>query len=201
MFASPRSNARPTICGRPPPRPFLGKPLEIENHADRRAARRSGGPHRSSFCRPCGWLLRQTMTEAGMEPAQVYLTTGVRHFKWFAGQRGKKADSQKVALFRNHACRPWLDAELRVVNPKVLVCLGATAAQSLLGRTLGVIRQRGRLVNSPLAEFVIATVHPSSGPASTGRRIQTRADAGIHPGFENGGWSGPESGCGLIDAA
>ncbi len=135
---------------------------------------RAGHP----FVGPAGRLLRQAMTEAGMEPSQVYLTNVVKHFRWSAAQRGKKRIHKKPRSFEIHACRPWLDAELRIVKPKVLVCLGATAAQSLLGRTFSVTHQRGQLVNSPLAAFVIATVHPSSilrAPDEESRHEQMQA--------------------------
>ena len=88
------------------------------------------------------------------------MTNAVKHFKWQA--RGKRRIHQKPSPSEVAACRPWLDAELRVVKPRVLVCLGATAAQALLGRQFRVTRQRGEPVASELAPVVIATVHPSS---------------------------------------
>jgi DNA polymerase len=100
------------------------------------------------------------MVEAGIERDKAYVTNVVKHFKWQG--RGKRRIHQKPNWAEIAACRPWLDAELAVVEPRVLVCLGATAAQALLGRQFRVSRQRGELVDSPLAEHVLATVHPSS---------------------------------------
>jgi len=102
----------------------------------------------------------------------------VKHFKWSPAERGKRRIHKKPRYSEIHACRPWLDAELRVVQPHVLVCLGATAAQSLLGRDFSVSRQRGQLIESPLAPAVTATVHPSSilrAPDGESRRAQMRA--------------------------
>jgi DNA polymerase len=107
-------------------------------------------------------LLDRALEEAGINRNEVYVTNAVKHFKWARDQRGKRRIHKKPKASEINACRPWLDAELEVVKPQVLVCLGATAAQSLLGRTFSVSRQRGQLVNSPLAPHVIATVHPSS---------------------------------------
>jgi DNA polymerase len=108
----------------------------------------------------------------------VYLTNVVKHFKWVAAARGKKRIHKKPRYSEIRACRPWLDAELRVVRPKILVCLGSTAAQSLLGRDFSVTRQRGQLVASPLAPLVMATVHPSSilrAPDQNARHQQMQA--------------------------
>jgi DNA polymerase len=102
----------------------------------------------------------------------------VKHFKWAAAARGKKRIHKKPRYSEIHACRPWLDAELRVVKPEILVCLGATAAQSLLGRAFSVMRQRGRPIKSDLAPVVIATVHPSSilrAPDADARHLQMQA--------------------------
>jgi uracil-DNA glycosylase len=114
------------------------------------------------FVGPAGMLLDRALEEAGINRNEVYVTNAVKHFKWARDQRGKRRIHKKPKASEINACRPWLDAELEVVKPQVLVCLGATAAQSLLGRTFSVSRQRGQLVNSPLAPYVIATVHPSS---------------------------------------
>jgi DNA polymerase len=119
---------------------------------------RAGHP----FVGPAGKLLNQALEKAGLERSTVYLTNVVKHFKWIAAQRGKKRIHKKPRYSEIHACRPWLDAELRVMKPQVLVCLGSTAAQSLLGRDFSVTRRRGQLIDSPLAPFVVATVHPSS---------------------------------------
>ena len=114
------------------------------------------------FVGPAGMLLDRALQEAGINRDEVYVTNAVKHFKWARDQRGKRRIHKKPKAAEINACRPWLDAELAVVKPQVLVCLGATAAQSLLGRTFSVSRQRGELVPSPLAPHVIATVHPSS---------------------------------------
>src|SRR5213592_5116011 len=112
------------------------------------------------FVGPAGKLFDKALDDAGIDRTQVYVTNAVKHFKWVA--RGKRRIHQKPNWSEIAACRPWLDAELEVVEPRVLVCLGATAAQALLGRDFRVSRQRGELVESDLAENVIATVHPSS---------------------------------------
>ncbi len=112
------------------------------------------------FVGPAGKLLDTALEEAGIDRSQVYVTNVVKHFKWQA--RGKRRIHQKPNWSEIAACRPWLEAELEVVEPRVLVCLGATAAQALLGRDFRVSRQRGKPVDSDLAEHVLATVHPSS---------------------------------------
>jgi len=112
------------------------------------------------FVGPAGKLLDKALEDAGIDRSQVYVTNVVKHFKWQA--RGKRRIHQKPNWSEIAACRPWLEAELDVIEPRVLVCLGATAAQALLGRDFRVSRQRGELVESDLAENVIATVHPSS---------------------------------------
>lgn len=130
------------------------------------------------FVGPAGRLLNEGLEEAGIERSEVYLTNAVKHFKWMAAQRGKKRIHKKPRSSEIHACRPWLDAELRVMKPQVLVCLGSTAAQSLLGREFSVTRQRGRVVDSALAPFVVATVHPSSilrAPDEQARHQQMQA--------------------------
>jgi len=90
----------------------------------------------------------------------VYLTNAVKHFKWEA--RGKRRIHAKPTWSEQMACKPWLEAELEVVRPRVLVCLGATAAQSLLGKQFRVTKERGRWLESDLAEYVTATIHPSA---------------------------------------
>jgi DNA polymerase len=112
------------------------------------------------FVGPAGKLLDKALEDARIDRSQVYVTNVVKHFKWQA--RGKRRIHQKPNWSEVAACRPWLDAELDVIEPRVLVCLGATAAQALLGRDFRVSRQRGKLVESDLAENVLATVHPSS---------------------------------------
>jgi uracil-DNA glycosylase len=112
------------------------------------------------FVGPAGKLLDEALTRAGIERDNVYITNVVKHFKW--KPRGKRRIHQKPNAEEIAACRPWLEGELEAVKPRVIVCLGATAAQALLGRTFRVSRQRGEFVESPLAPLVTATVHPSS---------------------------------------
>jgi DNA polymerase len=112
------------------------------------------------FVGPAGKLLDHVLEEVGIQRSEVYVTNVVKHFKWEpVGKRRihKKPNAREIA-----ASRPWLDAELGVIKPEVLVCLGATAAQALLGKQFRVSRQRGELISSPLAPYVLATVHPSS---------------------------------------
>jgi uracil-DNA glycosylase len=112
------------------------------------------------FVGPAGKLLDRAMEEAGIDRSLAYVTNVVKHFKWVA--RGKRRIHQKPNWAEMTACRPWLDAEIAVVQPRVLVCLGATAAQALLGRQFRVTKQRGQLIDSPLAPNVLATIHPSA---------------------------------------
>jgi len=114
------------------------------------------------FVGPAGRLLDEALIEAGINRDEVYVTNVVKHFKWSPAERGKRRIHKKPRYSEIHACRPWLDAELNAVKPQVLVCLGATAAQSLLGRDFSVTRQRGQLIQSELAPNVLATVHPSA---------------------------------------
>jgi DNA polymerase len=117
---------------------------------------RAGKP----FVGPAGRLFDDALEEAGIDRSVTYVTNAVKHFKWQA--RGKRRIHQKPNWAEMTACRPWLEAELAVVDPRVLVLLGATAAQSLLGRQFRVTQWRGQLVESDLAEKVTATVHPAS---------------------------------------
>ncbi|MDP9160987.1 MAG: UdgX family uracil-DNA binding protein [Acidobacteriota bacterium] len=114
------------------------------------------------FVGPAGRLLAQALEQAGIDRSAAYVTNVVKHFKWVPDARGKRRIHKKPRFSEIKACRPWLDAELFVVKPKVLVCLGATAAQSLLGKDFSVTRDRGKLVPSFLAPMVMATVHPSA---------------------------------------
>lgn len=114
------------------------------------------------FVGPAGKLLDEALADAGIDRFQVYVTNVVKHFKWTSSERGKRRIHKKPSYSEIQACRPWLTAELNCVKPRVLVCLGATAAQSLLGKEFSVTRQHGKLVESDLAPFAIATVHPSS---------------------------------------
>jgi uracil-DNA glycosylase family protein len=112
------------------------------------------------FVGPAGQLLDEALEEAGIDRSQTYVTNAVKHFKWQG--RGKRRIHQKPTWSESVACRPWLEAELEAVRPRVVVALGATAAQSLLGKDFRVTKQRGELLDSALAEHVLATVHPSS---------------------------------------
>jgi uracil-DNA glycosylase len=112
------------------------------------------------FVGPAGRLLDQALDEAGIDRKLAYVTNVVKHFKW--QPRGKRRIHQKPNAAEIAACRPWLDAELALLKPKVLVCLGATAAQALLGRDFRVSQDRGVPVESDLAPVVMATVHPSA---------------------------------------
>jgi uracil-DNA glycosylase family protein len=105
-------------------------------------------------------LLDKALVEAGIDRTKVYVTNAVKHFKW--EPRGKRRIHKKPNAAEIAACRPWLDAEISVLKPRVVVCLGATAAQTLLGRDFRVTQHRGEFVESPLAPLVMATVHPSS---------------------------------------
>ena len=127
------------------------------------------------FVGPAGVLLDRALAEARIDRAKVYLTNVVKHFKWEL--RGKRRIHKKPNSLEINACRPWLEAEIGVVKPRVIICLGAIAAQALLGPKFKVTTQRGKFVESPLAEFVTATVHPSSilrAPTDEARRIETQ---------------------------
>jgi uracil-DNA glycosylase len=127
------------------------------------------------FVGPAGRLFDRALAEAEIDRTQVYLTNVVKHFKWTP--RGKKRIHAKPDRLEVTACRPWLDAEIQVVRPEVLVCLGATAAQALLGNTFRVTQRRGELISSPLAPKVTATVHPSAilrAPDDEARRLEMR---------------------------
>lgn len=135
---------------------------------------RAGHP----FVGPAGRILDDALQQTGIDRSQVYVTNVVKHFKWEPAERGKRRIHKKPRNDEIQACRPWLDAELQAVHPKVVVCLGASAAQSLLGRNFRVSKQRGELVPSNLAPHVLATVHPSSilrAPDDEARHAQMRA--------------------------
>ncbi|HJW95370.1 MAG TPA: UdgX family uracil-DNA binding protein [Thermoanaerobaculia bacterium] len=112
------------------------------------------------FVGPAGGLLDKALAEAGIDRTKVYVTNVVKHFKW--EPRGKRRIHKKPNAEEIQACRPWLDAEIRVINPRAIVCLGATAAQAVIGPKFRVSIQRAQFVKSDLAEYVTATVHPSS---------------------------------------
>lgn len=112
------------------------------------------------FVGPAGRLLDKCLAEAGIDRGQTYVSNVVKHFKWTP--RGKRRMHSKPNAMEIRACRPWLDAEIEAVKPKVLMCLGATAARALLGADFSVTQSRGALVKSNMAPNVMATVHPSS---------------------------------------
>jgi DNA polymerase len=124
------------------------------------------------FVGPAGALLDKALEDAGIPRDDVYVTNAVKHFSW--EPRGKRRIHKKPRASEVKACRPWLEAELRAVKPAILVCLGATAAQSVLGAQFKLTQHRGTMQASPLAAQVLATIHPSSvlrAPDSEGRRI------------------------------
>jgi uracil-DNA glycosylase family protein len=124
------------------------QPGDQEDHAGR------------PFVGPAGKLLDSALEEAGIDRKKVYVTNAVKHFKW--EPRGKRRIHKKPNTAEISACRPWLDAEIAAIRPKIIVCLGATAAQALLGKDFRVTQHRGEFIESPLAPYVSATVHPSS---------------------------------------
>ena len=112
------------------------------------------------FVGPAGKLLDKALEEAGIDRQKAYVTNVVKHFKW--EPRGKRRIHKKPNAKEIAACRPWLEAEIEIVKPKVIVCLGATAAQALLGSNFRVSQERGKFIESDLAPYIIATVHPSA---------------------------------------
>jgi DNA polymerase len=125
------------------------------------------------FVGPAGRLLDRALDAAGIDRRDVYVTNAVKHFKW--EPRGKRRIHQKPNAGEIQACRPWLDAEIAVVRPRAIVCLGSTAAQALLGREFRVTQRRGEILVLPLAPIVMATVHPSSilrAPDDAARRAE-----------------------------
>jgi DNA polymerase len=138
------------------------------------------------FVGPAGRILDEALAAAGVDRDKVYLTNAVKHFKWRA--KGKRRVHDKPNWSEVAACRPWLEAELRMVRPRVVVLLGATAAQSLLGRSFRVTKQRGRPIEGTgFADHVVATVHPAAivrieDPAER-RRAQSDLAADLRSAF------------------
>src|SRR5438874_1858586 len=112
------------------------------------------------FVGPAGKIMDRALEEAGIDRKEVYVTNAVKHFKW--EPRGKRRIHQKPNSREVAACRPWLEAELRLVRPKLLVVLGSTAGQAIFGPSFRVTRERGKVLSSKFAPKVVATVHPSS---------------------------------------
>src|SRR5438445_7297486 len=128
------------------------------------------------FVGPAGRLLDRALEAAGIDRSQVYVTNAVKHFKW--KPQGKRRLHQKPNAAEIDACRPWLDAEIAAVKPEILVLLGATAAQALLGRDFRVTLQRGQFIERPGLPLMLATVHPSSilrAPDDQTRELEMRA--------------------------
>lgn len=146
------ANATQTVFGEGPP----DAPLMLVGETPGDYEDRVGRP----FVGPAGQLLDKCLAEAGIDRARTYVTNVVKHFKWTP--RGKRRMHSKPNAMEIRACRPWLDAEIEAVKPKVLMCLGATAARALLGADFSVTQGRGKLVPSNIAPRVMATVHPSS---------------------------------------
>lgn len=156
--------ATQTVFGEGPVRSNLMLVGEVPGDLEDRA----GHP----FVGPAGTLLRKTMMQAGLDPHSAYLTNAVKHFKFI--ERGKKRIHQKPKATEIHACEPWLDAELRKVRPHLVVALGATAAQALLGSGFRLTKHRGQILSSPLAPRILATVHPSSILRAPERDVRRR---------------------------
>jgi len=145
-------NATQTVFGEGPRNP----PMMLVGEQPGDSEDLSGKP----FVGPAGKIMDRALEEAGIDRKEVYVTNTVKHFKW--EPRGKRRIHQKPSSRDIAACRPWLEAELRLVKPKLLVCLGATAAQAIFGPSFRVTRERGKVLSSPFAGKVVATVHPSS---------------------------------------
>jgi DNA polymerase len=127
------------------------------------------------FVGPAGRLLDSALEEVGIDRAKIYVTNVVKHFKW--EPRGKRRIHKKPNAQEISACRPWLEAEIALVKPEIVVALGATAAQALLGAQFRVTKERGKFIESTLAPYVMATVHPSSilrAPDEETRRLEYR---------------------------
>lgn len=112
------------------------------------------------FVGPAGKLLARALSEAGIDKQDVYVTNAVKHFKF--EERGKRRIHKKPNAFEVHACSPWLESEISQIHPKVIVCLGATAAQSILGRAYRLTQHHGEFTDHPWAPYVTATLHPSA---------------------------------------
>ncbi|HEX4978871.1 MAG TPA: UdgX family uracil-DNA binding protein [Acidimicrobiales bacterium] len=131
------------------------------------------------FVGPAGQILDRGLEEAGIDRGKAYVTNAVKHFKWKPAPRGKRRIHQKPNAAEQAACRPWLEAELDAVRPRVVVCLGVTAAQALLGRGFRVGEQRGRWVEWPYEPLATATIHPSAVLRAPGDAAREAALAGF----------------------
>jgi DNA polymerase len=129
------------------------------------------------FVGPAGKLLDRALDEAGIDRDRVYVTNAVKHFKWERGERSTRRIHKKPNDAEIRACRPWLDSEIALVRPRVIITLGATASQALLGKQFRVTKDRGKPITSPLADAVFATVHPSAvlrAPDAAARALAER---------------------------
>jgi DNA polymerase len=142
---------------------------------------RAGRP----FVGPAGKLLDRALDEAGIDRSNVYVTNAVKHFKWERAERGNRRIHKKPNDAEIRACRPWLDAEIALVRPQVIIALGATAAQALLGKQFRVTKDRGKAVPSSLAEAVFATVHPSSVLRAPDPEARARAEEAFVADLKN----------------
>src|ERR1041384_5972696 len=124
------------------------------------------------FVGPAGKLLDDALEKAGIDRGGIYITNLVKHFKWEPSESGKTRIGKKLAAGEIQACRPWLDAELKLIKPRIVILLGATAGQSLLGKTFRVTRQHGQLIDSSLAPYVLATLHPSAILRARGKKLR-----------------------------
>jgi DNA polymerase len=130
------------------------------------------------FVGPAGKLLDRALEEAGIDRETVYVTNAVKHFKWERGERSTRRIHKKPNDAEIRACRPWLDSEIALVRPRVIITLGATASQALLGKQFRVTKDRGKPIPSPVAEAVFATVHPASvlrAPDAAARALAEQA--------------------------
>jgi DNA polymerase len=130
------------------------------------------------FVGPAGRILDEALAEAGIDRSAVYVTNVVKHFKWKAAPKGARRIHEKPNAAEIAACHVWLETELHLLKPRLIVALGATAAQALFGRAFKVTLQRGKVIKTPLAAHGIATVHPSSilrAPDEASRREEYRA--------------------------
>jgi uracil-DNA glycosylase family protein len=157
VFGEGKENARLMLVGEQP-----GDREDIEGHP---------------FVGPAGRILDEALEAAGIARGDVYLTNAVKHFRW--ERRGKRRLHSKPSQVHVRACRPWLMAELETVRPRLMVLLGATAAQSVMGTTFKVTQQRGKVLASPLGVPVLATVHPSSILRSPDDEARKEAMSGL----------------------
>jgi uracil-DNA glycosylase len=112
------------------------------------------------FVGPAGRMLDRALEDARISRNEVYVTNAVKHFKWI--WRGKRRLHQKPSVRQVVACRPWLEVEIEVVQPEILVCMGATAAQSVTGKSVAIMKERGKFIDSVLGKLTFVTIHPSA---------------------------------------